>query len=991
MPTIVTKTVKPNGGGDYLSLKAAIDAEKLVDYGAGPGFLTGAADRILRLECYSGLDSLQAKVEGFNTDPTHYIEIYAALGEGHTGFYDNAKYRLEVSNQRAIEIGSGSTRNVRFKQIQVTVSGSGTSLDGYFVSSLVPTDVDIRFTNCIAKAAFSGQAQGSGFRSTSTASDVIGMVHWFVNCVAIGFISTDSLASESVGFNNFTHANMKEFYYNCLAVNCDRGGRFRSNIRHKNCATIGCRNGWIPTSGPHADSTNNASSGDQDALGTSAKHKRAPFFVDPVNGDFRLHADDTASPRPLAGQAVDLSSDADYGAAGASSAAWITPFNFDIADSTRVTWDIGPSRANYGVVGSAWWCHVGGVTDTTAKVLVRIASETYAIKLRYGTDSTFATFLTATATSLLNGRRLFSLTGLAPNTTYFYAPEMVSPNTGVDLTRLGRFKTLPAPNTSFSFRIAVSGDLETGAGAQTMREVDASDALFFVLNGDAHYENISSNDQAAFRDAYDTLHAVPFNTELYQHRAVVYMWDDHDFGPNDSDGSSPSKAAAQATYRDSTAHHALPEGESASAPVYHSFVVGRVRVVVTDLRSARSPNGSPDSGAKSMMGSAQKQWFKDELLAANAAQQLVAWVCTVPWNSTSDNDSWFGFANERRELADFMQINNLKNIFRVIADRHLIAIDDGSNDLFTTDLIGNGLVSFIAAPLEQSATTDPGGAYSEGAFSNTGQWGLLTVADAGGTTVTVTFSGRRGPTEVVSLTKTYELITASAGIAGGDLGTYANIQSAIANWLNRVGEVEITARIPEFIQMLEDDLRSDQEWHFETYSVTNGSNFTVSELPMVLPTYVRDVKAIWAANGADRHPIKVVTPEVWREFVNLNGDATGTPIMAHIAPNMADWAVTKGARLFLWPRPILPFDIDLQYIRELDRLFVATGGTALSLRHPTIYIYGSLLHAAPFLQHDERVPLWRDFYDRALRRVKIERERAQYSASLKRVRFPRVF
>src|SRR5207302_774706 len=79
---------------------------------------------------------------------------------------------------------------------------------------------------------------------------------------------------------------------------------------------------------------------------------------------------------------------------------------------------------------------------------------------------------------------------------------------------------------------------------------------------------------------------------LYDSVARDYMWDDHDFGGNNVDGTNPSKVTAEASYRENVPSYTLP---SAIGQIYHSFVIGRVRVIVTDLRSERSIDSAIDN------------------------------------------------------------------------------------------------------------------------------------------------------------------------------------------------------------------------------------------------------------------------------------------------------------------------------------------------------------------------------------------------------------
>lgn len=58
--------------------------------------------------------------------------------------------------------------------------------------------------------------------------------------------------------------------------------------------------------------------------------------------------------------------------------------------------------------------------------------------------------------------------------------------------------------------------------------------------------------------------------DLLQRVPFVYMWDDHDDGLNDTDRTSPSRAAAQDVYPESIPHYPLPDAEA----IYQSFTVG---------------------------------------------------------------------------------------------------------------------------------------------------------------------------------------------------------------------------------------------------------------------------------------------------------------------------------------------------------------------------------------------------------------------------------
>jgi phosphodiesterase/alkaline phosphatase D-like protein len=257
--------------------------------------------------------------------------------------------------------------------------------------------------------------------------------------------------------------------------------------------------------------------------------------------------------------------------------------------------------------------------------------------------------------------------------------------------------------------------------------IRARDPLFFLVTGDFFYGNIDTDSARRFREAYGASLTAPAQAALYRSAPVAYVWDDHDYGPNDGDRTSQSRSTAQRVYRQLVPHYLVPAGRI--GPIYQAFTVGRVRFILTDLRSERSPSGVPDGPGKTMLGAVQKAWFKRQLVGARENGQLVAWVSTVPWIGapSAGSDTWAGYATERRELADF--IASQGPLVMLAGDAHMVAIDDGSHSGYS----GSGAPGFPvmhAAPLDRPGGTK-GGSFSEGTYPGSGQFGTLTVRDRG--------------------------------------------------------------------------------------------------------------------------------------------------------------------------------------------------------------------------------------------------------------------
>lgn len=378
-------------------------------------------------------------------------------------------------------------------------------------------------------------------------------------------------------------------------------------------------------------------------------------------------------------------------------------------------------------VRSLW---VGALGTTTASVVVQLACASNGVRLVV--DDGVAEVFTAEIATADHSRGVrFDLTGLDPDTAYFYRVQ----ENGADLPGpVGNFRT--APSGASSFLVAFGGDAESGSNHQSFAAIRALSPLLFLHLGDTNYNNVATNDPKAFRANYDQLLASPRQAELYANVPTVPVWDDHDFAGNNCDGSAASKPAAAAVYRERVPHYPLPDATG----IWQTFDIGRVRFIVTDQRSAASPDAATDNASKSILGPGQKLWFKD--LLANSAGMLIVWVCPRWFGTpaTAGADSWGGFSTERRELADYIKSNCHGRVVVLSADLHALGIDDGSNHDFATGG-GEPLPTFQAAPLD---ITVPGGAgtFSEGGpFTNNGQFGTMEIQDAGGASLTVIWRG----------------------------------------------------------------------------------------------------------------------------------------------------------------------------------------------------------------------------------------------------------
>ena len=424
----------------------------------------------------------------------------------------------------------------------------------------------------------------------------------------------------------------------------------------------------------------------------------------------------------------------------------------------------------------------GGVTPTSAVVKGKVMREGMSVRLAVSKNALLSSPKYSKAVvsdTNHNNVVAFPIDNLQADTEYHYALEI---NGRLDRKTRGQFRTFPTPGPA-SFKVAFASCGRTGSTREIFDRIREAQPLFYMNMGDFHYQDINTNRPSLFRAAYDAVLASPQQAELYRSTPLVYMWDDHDYGGNNASKKSKSHIAARSIYEEYVPHYpfAFPQEDG---PINYSFAVGRVKFIITDLRSERDEPKVKDDAKKSLMGAEQKQWFKDELLAANGKYPLIFWMTSVPWigdkgkspygslktnvygyihhsqsnlfnvrtnrpgrnpnGGGGDEDHWSAYTVERREICDFIKSNRISGVAILHGDSHMMAADDGSNADYATGG-GTPIPVMCAGPLDQNPSLK-GGPYSEGVYrvrdrDGESGFGLLSINDQGNR-IEVTYSGR---------------------------------------------------------------------------------------------------------------------------------------------------------------------------------------------------------------------------------------------------------
>ncbi|MCP4964071.1 MAG: hypothetical protein GY926_02430 [bacterium] len=373
------------------------------------------------------------------------------------------------------------------------------------------------------------------------------------------------------------------------------------------------------------------------------------------------------------------------------------------------------------------WLWVGGVTDTQASLVARLddAAESKAV----ATDSTGQTHEVAGTDD--EGIWHFELTNLTPATDYGYhlvVDGVARPE------RTGSFHTFSTEPTSF--RVAIGSCARLASNGTVYEAILETDPDLFLVPGDFYYADHMET-PAQFAKSFDTTLTQPAQAALLGAVPIAYVWDDHDFGGNNSDSTAATRQIAREAYDRFVPHYPLESNGS----IHQAFTIGRVRFLMLDGRYERDPGADADSPEKTMLGQEQLAWLQEQLLESADTAVLTVIVSSVPWiaDPEAGADHWGGYTYERQQIADFIASSNLGNIVMVAGDAHMVAIDDGTNTDYS--VAGNATFPLLhAAALDRPGSTK-GGPYSEGAFPGGGQFGLIDVEDDGSSELTVRLQG----------------------------------------------------------------------------------------------------------------------------------------------------------------------------------------------------------------------------------------------------------
>lgn len=201
------------------------------------------------------------------------------------------------------------------------------------------------------------------------------------------------------------------------------------------------------------------------------------------------------------------------------------------------------------------------------------------------------------------------------------------------------------------------------------------------------------------------------------------------------------------------------------------------------------------------------------------------------------------------------------------------------------------------------------------------------------------------------------------------LGTYSELQTAVIEYAMRQADAEFSARVPDFITLLEkrvgDELLVGNQETAATVTLTNGAG--------PLPADYLAMRSVRAQVA----PVSTLQQiELDQAFELYPTNYSGYPYHYTIS----------GTTITTYP--LSSGNLNIVYYAAIPALSDDDPTNWLLTRAPQIYLYGTLLEAMPYMEDDARAQTWGVMYEKAVNALKTADLVARSGRMQSRVRFP---
>ena len=218
--------------------------------------------------------------------------------------------------------------------------------------------------------------------------------------------------------------------------------------------------------------------------------------------------------------------------------------------------------------------------------------------------------------------------------------------------------------------------------------------------------------------------------------------------------------------------------------------------------------------------------------------------------------------------------------------------------------------------------------------------------------------------------RTVRGVSAQEACPSDMITTYAELQTAVADWLNRPTDTELVAAIPTMIQLAEARFKRDPR----VRKLQNSGAFNINADGDALPSDFMRLEALYYNGSEVFGPLEIVGPDLIGTLKARCGAGTGRPTHAAVVDDTLLYA----------PAPDATYAARLIYWRTIEALSASNTSNWLLEQHPDVYFWGTLAESAPYLKDDRRAQLWEAKREAAMNEIHVDTWNEQYGGTLER-------
>lgn len=198
--------------------------------------------------------------------------------------------------------------------------------------------------------------------------------------------------------------------------------------------------------------------------------------------------------------------------------------------------------------------------------------------------------------------------------------------------------------------------------------------------------------------------------------------------------------------------------------------------------------------------------------------------------------------------------------------------------------------------------------------------------------------------------------------------TYAELQSAVADWLNRS---DLEDRIKDFIAFTEARWKD----RLRARDMITRSTLSASSQYTNLPSDFLEMHSVYVASPYPKK-LEVLSKEQIDQMREKYCDTAGPP----------KYYAIDGTDIEVFPTPSSATTLNIAYYAAVPALDDDNTSNWVLAKYPELYVHGALIASAPFLNDDSRLELWINVHDSRLEEINQAGKKAQHSGSRPRQR-----